>query len=1273
MGFLSSFLFQIFSCFCAINAKGDKVALDGATVGRNVSFEIAINESLDPKTVNTNTIKVYKGSELVAIDAPQADNKVIKFSTLSVLDSNTEYKIVLNGVKTQKGAEITNKTVATFNTTASVVAKKVQVTDLNLIAGGPAAPATLYNTSTTDANPYIPATTEWDYATGTASAIVTEFDEAIDPASLSASTLKLVEVETGKTFAVDYTASSTLRTVSLKIVDNKHFLTPKKQYKVVYDGLKTLSGKNVDAFELAFVYQANKPADITNANVSIANGTLIRNLTSDVNPKLDSVMLDSGSSSDYHLGVKFIADFGAGEAKLDKSTVTSDYFFIREVETQEKVAVNVTYNEAANRVEIVPTKDLKDDTDYEIVQSPYVKNIYGVTVGTRNSEEKTVKFHTLDVTAPTVTEVTSSTGSLNNLPLDKVVKLTVKFSEEISNATLASLAAGNTAVDFAAGTAASNVLITRSDDDTIGLNTNLLGATPVTSVTRGTDNKTIIITIDGAKAGNDSNGKNALTGKSFRTTLAGYTPVRKNTAGKVITDGAAVPNSLDQDYVFSFSFEGEDTTAPSITSTEATQDGTKLVSANGLTNVKPSLLRVYFDSKDVKNSSVSGATVKSYLNGAAAGTVSKIGSVVQTANGSYVDLQVTGLTPNAAGQIEGNLELRLTDIEDAAGNKMSTKKVNFLIGNGPIVTDVKFVDATSVNYSGTSYSKIGDAAVKVTFDKDNVDRSTLKNIKLYDGTTEVAFDIVDSYLNNSADKFVVLLPKTSLKENTAYKVVVGSEVKNNLGNKLQQDNTKAPADYSVLKTTGIVTGPKLVSSALDAKARTLTLTFNQDIESVDPTSNVVLNDITDSSIGDAKLLFDNVNNDTKAPGADGKADNVKIDGNKVIITIFNDANDPANDAVIRKDHSYASTITVASKAAPRTNKTVEFDLDSLVKIKSDVNQTRPSLASANVSNIVDGKFTVQFNEYVNIDSVKAALKLTNVSTAKAVTLLGSTIVPKDITDIDGGVFTGDAKYLGDDDDYAKTFEVTIPGFGGTENSASHQYALEVAKESITDYVGFTNEKAFDKVLTATTQLALDTQAVADDKALVNVSPLTNLTANPAITPAGTLTNGSTLAWTGATGAITTAGVITRGAYNPTELVAATTTAATLTGTITKGAASDTKVFNLTVKDLAPAATGTVAGGIEDFASGVALSGLDITINNDDATPAPITGLNLASAGLTLGAPTNLTGDLTGQTIAITGGNLTIASLSSGDTGTFDLPVTDAAGRTFTLTVTVTQS
>ena len=937
------------SSISAVNAAGTKTALNGATVSRASSFEMTLSKAVDEETVTNSTIKLVKGSETMAISLPTINNGVISFKSLSVLDANAEYKVVVDGIKSKDGKDvITNQTIATFKTTDTVVAKKV-------VANG----TTIYDTTTND-GVSLNVTGSWNYdnTDGQGSVIQVTFDTPVDKSTINSKSIQLIDVTTGKNLAVEGNQISTTQYLNVSVVGSKDYLTPKHQYKLVLDGLKAANGTDIDTFSVTFAYQAGKPASV--ADASIYNGDL-KDIKKDtgvnklVNPLTTSKMLDNGTT--FKAAAAVIVDFGAADVKLDESTITTDYLYIREKDTHKKVAQTISYNKELNRVTLTPSEKLKDDTDYEIFESPYIKNIYGITLGDKDSDYVTTSFKTLDVTAPTVVgqpESSLENKSLINLPLDETFKIRVKMSEKVAAVSLAT-----DSKKFATGSETGNILVTRADDETINGN----GIVTASKQTIGKD-EYVELTIKPTKA------KSTIKGKTFRVTLAGTNPTRKNDSSKVITDAYTTsPNAMANDYSFTFSFEGEDKIAPKITEIKAT-NGADPTALQGMTNVNLNQsMRVYFDCNDVNSDTISNIKLVDKDNNEYSAT----GTAVPTGNTSYADITFTGAT-----NVTGTCTLKAQDVADKNSNKSSLQSYDFTAGTGLSVAKAVFKVPQG--------SKSDDSYVELSFNNASVvDTTTLAgNIKLMNGDKEVPTTIDSTKL--ASDGIVKVVPSEKLSGNTKYTLVVSKDVKNTDGNLLQQNGfVAAPADYKVDLTTADDAKPAIKGEPTFKDGK-LTVGFDTKLARVGSVS--VVNSTTNDIVNTTQKVDSDTNVEITSLGKLAK--NVQYN-----VTISVTAKNGQSSTVVTK-------FSVADDYAPDTR--AEITVNAGVNTASSETTVKANIAKS-------GEFTINFSNPVAVNAVKA-MKFTDGATGKEYT-----------PDVVAGAITKD----NDGNEYAASYVLDIPG------------------------------------------------------------------------------------------------------------------------------------------------------------------------------------------------------------------------------------------------------
>ncbi|MCI5500723.1 MAG: PEGA domain-containing protein [Lachnospiraceae bacterium] len=956
----------------AVNALGEKTDLDGATVSRASSFELTLDRAFDAASVTNSTIKLVKGSETMAISLPTIDKDVIAFKSLSVLDPDAEYKVVVDGIKSEKGtAVITNRTIATFKTTNTVVTKKITANGQKI-----------YD-STTDDGVSLNVDNEWTYG-DEGSDIEVKFDTPVDKSTINSKSVQLIDVTDGKNIAVEANQDWYSESMYIKVVGAKDYLTPKHQYKLVLNGLKAANGADIDAFALTFAYKSAKPKAVNEAD--IYNGDL-KKVSEEkeglVNPLTTAKMLDDGST--FKAAAAVTIDFGAAEVRLDESTVTTDYLFIREKDTHNRVAQKISYNKDLNRVTLTPTERLKDNSDYEIFESPYIKNIYGVTLGTKDSDYKTTSFKTLDVTAPTVVgqpESTLEDKSLSKLPLDETVKINVKMSEKIRD----DITLAKDAKEFATGGREGNVLITRADDEK-----SVVAGTAVEAkkATIGKDDY-VQLTINPKNFSLEKG--ETLKGKTFRVTLAGTNPSRKNDKQKVIADDYTISNNaMANDYTFTFTFEGEDKTAPKITDIKV-KNGKDYTSIQGMTNVKlndpDNKIRVYFDCKDVdKNATVTLANAIKLYKGSK-DYPATIGDIVENGSTSYVDITY----PNATtANVKGSVSIKAQDIMDKSGNKSSLQTFDFVAGDGPSIDKVKF-DKPDESTSEDSY-------VKITFNKpEDIDTTTLAgNIKLLNGDKEVKTTIDTSrLLEGTTDKptekgYIKVVPSEKLSGNTKYTLVVSKNVKNNDGNCLQQNPNVAPADYKVDITTDDDAKPA-IKGDVTFKDGKLLVPFDTKLKEV--TSVKVTNSKDNSSVTAKASVKDDVN--VEITFENNLTKNVQYNVELTVTKVYGNP-----------EKTIVNTVTTSF--VPTDN--YEADLRKPVSV-SIVKGNGTALTAGKIKDVnTDAQFTVEFSHAVAVNAVKA-MKFVDAATK---------------TEYTPEVIALDTVKDSKNNEYAKKYVIDIPG------------------------------------------------------------------------------------------------------------------------------------------------------------------------------------------------------------------------------------------------------
>lgn len=209
------------------------------------------------------------------------------------------------------------------------------------------------------------------------------------------------------------------------------------------------------------------------------------------------------------------------------------------------------------------------------------------------------------------------------------------------------------------------------------------------------------------------------------------------------------------------------------------------------------------------------------------------------------------------------------------------------------------------------------------------------------------------------------------------------------------------------------------------------------------------------------------------------------------------------------------------------------------------------------------------------------------------------------------------------------------------------------------------------MVTAVNDVVVALNALTDNDIKGTNADLVSVKSN-LVVPAST--NGVTFTFTSSTNTQVngTTGTVSRPNYNPASAVGEDDVTGDVTITGTKNGFSATRVFNnVTVLATTPSLTATMNLGSGNWSGGSTTYKYNNLVINDD-TGNPINGLNILD-GLNVGAISNETGDLVSQTPYLDAGILRFTGgLTSGQSGTFDLAVTDAANRTITITISLTQ-
>ncbi|KAF5090567.1 Bacterial Ig-like domain protein [anaerobic digester metagenome] len=937
----------------AIDANSNTVGLANATgivSDKDKGFVITFSKEVDPTTVTKNTIKLYKGSALVAIDTPvvSSDNMTVTvYPTANLIDS-TSYKLVVMSGITQANAtnSLGSDKEYSFTTGTAGYVDFVQDAGGNNMnqRGGTS------NVAAADAQ--------------SADQFVLKLNKAIDPATFNSSTVKLYDVSgtTRVQKAVTVLAPGATTDEFKVEISEANGLTTGNKYQLVIEGAKAVLNTNVVKEEINFtvgVTQVTPSIKQADRNTDLNSATTIW-------PNLAPGSLDG--SSTINNGAKFYVTFNQTQ-DIDASTVNIDTVVLEELDEYGdvvgSVAGTVTYDSAYRAASFTPDSDLKSKTAYKLTvknaavtgATVGIKDVYGLNLaGTSNY---TASFTTYDVQAPTVQNVTMKVGSQNPVDIvngvtdiDNTKEIKVGFTYDEKVGTVDNDGANSNAADTdpTAGTgkifgAGESVIII---DAATG---NAVGTAP--TVSRSSDKKTVYVTIPANLLSRNATYTIKLAGKSGN-------PTGSSTTAKAICDIGANVNRMAACYELSFSTIDNDTTAPTV---EKALIGTSYATATdlatGTVNCDSSkdvyiLFSELLDNTgsmikadNVPDANIDGnvvverktatgtwaqvaygnvnATVtndnaksKTYItipNAIIANDYayrvkiypSETGSVQDlaanklaatytfefTTNGTLAFTKVATGTAMAANRGATNADINAGDGsgvgEISIGSGITGSSANDILGveladgtffftqqaapAGPAAPTQLTEDLPSMSVSGAtvvdlttasaSFSNLEsgisvsdpiavriDASANATVDTNSIDNTTVKLIKVSDGT-EISTEISSRLIGNKA--YVSINPTDSLEYNTQYKVVV-QNVKDTLSNTIatavETSFTTRTASVAKLAIDSVTPADGTTGVAVNS---TFTINFNE-------TPSATLTAVTAAPNGAGEIaLYDETN------------------------------------------------------------------------------------------------------------------------------------------------------------------------------------------------------------------------------------------------------------------------------------------------------------------------------------------------------------------------------------------------------------------------------
>ncbi|MED1905698.1 Ig-like domain-containing protein [Cytobacillus firmus] len=281
-----------------MNTQNKEVAVSSLPV--NGTLKLQVSSAVNKDTVNVNTVRIYKadGNIPFALNSADvslsADEKTIIVDASTAFENNTEYKVVVKGVKDKEGKEVKEGTF-TFKTSNDAVVTNVfgtavtNETSVNLGAGS-------FDLNDT---------------------LSVQFDKLIAPESVNSSNVTITDVATGNRVALTAVGNGNTATLTLK-----EALVTGKQYKVAINNLKTLTGYGAESYELVFTANASAPT-VSTAPTTLGGTTLATNqTTTGVWGKLAAGVNEGGS---YSAGIQFTTTFAT---KLEESTLASNFVLV---------------------------------------------------------------------------------------------------------------------------------------------------------------------------------------------------------------------------------------------------------------------------------------------------------------------------------------------------------------------------------------------------------------------------------------------------------------------------------------------------------------------------------------------------------------------------------------------------------------------------------------------------------------------------------------------------------------------------------------------------------------------------------------------------------------------------------------------------------------------------------------------------------------------------------------------------------------------------------
>ena len=947
-----------------LNSQEEEVS--ASAVPATGKIKVVFSEAVNEETVNVNTIRVFEKTENIPVSIPasqfvlSADKKTAYIDLAGTsTDKGSVYKVVINGVKTA-----TNKDVIA-NTTEFIISKMAVVTSKK-------SDKQLNNSYDIDNN----------VANGTTK-ITIGYDELLDESTITTSNVTLVDVKTGERVAITLNPTGDSKGFIVGLKGGVAFTSQKQYILAVNDKLVTAVGNAVEAYTCVFAVGASTPLAATPVYSTIDGknvGTSGNNL---VWPNIEAGMKEGVAVDTYYAGLNIVVKTAE---KLDAASVAENVQLV-EKETKAVVDAQITYNSDAQTISIIPKANLKEDTSYLIEYKGGLKTDLGIYLVANKKDKvadsKSYEFKTMDITAPTVTSITSEDG-LTNLKKEENHTFIVTFSEDIPLDTVAS----------------SNIVVAKTsmkndDSTTFGDIVNPSNYT-ITKVTGKSNTYAIKILKD--KLAKNQAYKIVVVGKDLKDAA-----IVTNANKQILRD--AQSNSLAKSYTITFTTEGEDVTGPNLKTVYRTEtfDDDAVVTSGAITNVtKTEKLAFKFNEKikaDTINPSkivLQKKTNGKYddvqtFNGANGAAVTSI----TTAEGTYGFYLTLPNETTPIGDGEYRVIVKKDAVEDLSGNKNTEEPTfDFVATNGDdkapeinvgTITETTFTAFTPTTanvYEGIPVSNM----ITVCFYEDEITDIPTGAIKLTDADGKVVDATIAEIGTNVAGlatgtkKAFTITPKKDLSYNTSYTVTVDG-IKDVYGNKIAKNQFQFKTVAAATKVTAISIAN--AETAVDLQ-KTITVTLNNKASLTKATAGTTSSNIT---VGTYALYeSDNASNvptytaenddSTSLTFKFTKVDRLKENTNYTLV-VYPSANN-------KKVITFTTGRTATDDVKPSLVKTDGLTVDSAVVTPNEKTYV----------NVSKGDIVAKFDEKISKSNAKVTITNTSDGT-KTVSVLGLSLTNND--------------------------------------------------------------------------------------------------------------------------------------------------------------------------------------------------------------------------------------------------------------------------------------